>query len=101
MTDHIVQDLGKKRELTSVLVESTVAAHWEIGGIARASAAHLEVCVTAGTNSDAEKRRFIANAMESLRNALPGVSEATYVVIRELPGSSWGYDGRTQADRAK
>ena len=35
-----------------------------------------------------------------LRAAVPGLSATTYIIIREMPASAWGYDGRTQADRA-
>lgn len=101
LTDQIVRDLGKKRELTSVLVESDETAFWAIGARSRDMAAHFEVCVTAGTNSEDQKRQFISSAMQHLKDALPGLHMATYVVVRELPATSWGYDGQTQADRAQ
>ncbi|MFT4080260.1 tautomerase family protein [Rhodomicrobium sp.] len=101
LTDLIAHDLGKHRDLTSVLVETTGSQVWTIGASERASAAHLEVYVTAGTNSEDEKRTFIANAMALLRRAYPNLGAATYVVVKQLPATDWGYDGRTQADRAK
>lgn len=96
----IAADLGKRHELTSVLIETPGNACWTIGSQPQATAAHLEVCVTAGTNSAAEKQSFIRNAMHLLRRDMPALAAATYIVIRELPGSDWGYDGKTQADRA-
>lgn len=101
LTGLIAHDLGKRQELTSILVETSGIFHWAIGAEGRLTAAHLEVCVTAGTNSEQEKRAFIANAMTILRTVLPGLNPATYVVIRELLATDWGYDGRTQADRSK
>ncbi|KAA5604097.1 hypothetical protein F1188_17555 [Roseospira marina] len=101
LTDLIAADLGKRHELTSVLIETPSRARWTIGAGPQPTAAHLEICVTAGTNSADEKRRFIRHAMDRLRQAIPALPEASYVVVRDLPGGDWGYDGRTQADRAR
>jgi len=101
LTELIARDLGKRRELTSVLIETPSECRWTIGANGCETAAHLEVCVTAGTNSDDEKQGFLANAMLLLRNARSDLEVATYVVVKELPATDWGYDGRTQADRAR
>lgn len=53
------------------------------------AAAHLEVCVTLGTNTEAEKRHFIGNAMRLLRHAVPSLATATYVVVKELSATDW------------
>lgn len=100
LTSLIAGDLGKRHELTAILVETPVPAHWTIGSAATEVAAHLEVCVTAGTNTDAEKSIFIGNAMHLLRQVMPVLPTATYVVVKELPATAWGYDGKTQAARA-
>ncbi len=100
LTAMIASDLGKRHELTAVLVETPDPARWTIGAAAYEVAAHLEVCVTTGTNTDAEKRTFIRNAMHLLRRAMPTLATATYVVVNELPATNWGYDGETQATRA-
>ena len=100
--------MHKKAELTSVLIEPVAARGWAIGGERRRVAAHVDVKVTAGTNSADEKARFIEATMQLLNQVL-GAAElhpATYVVIDEIPADAWGYGGRTQdarrhsADRA-
>jgi len=96
----IATDLKKRHELTSVLIETPQGARWTIGAEPQSAAAQLEVCVTAGTNNADEKRGFIVHAMALLRQAVPALPEASYIVVRELPASDWGYDGATQADRA-
>lgn len=101
LTDLIANELGKRQELTSVLIEVPGSHHWTIGGNGQATAAHLEVCVTAGTNAEEEKRAFMASAMSLLRRTLPTLDRATYIVVKENPATDWGYDGRTQADRAR
>jgi 4-oxalocrotonate tautomerase len=100
LTELIAHDLGKQRDLTSVLIETPSFVRWLIGADGRATAAHLEVCVTAGTNSEQEKRAFVANSMKMLREGLRGLDPATYVVVKELSATDWGFDGSTQADRA-
>ncbi len=101
LTDLIANGLGKKHELTSVLIETPSEGCWTIGAENQKPCAHLEVCVTTGTNSEDEKRAFVANDMSLLRQVAPKLAKATYVVVTELPASNWGYDGVTQADRAK
>lgn len=100
LTNLIARDLAKRHDLTSVLIEATSSSHWTIGGEPPAAAAHLEVFVTAGTNSPEEKRAFLQNAMALLRAEWPELHAATYVVVHELPATDWGYDGLSQADRA-
>lgn len=100
MTDLIARILRKRGDLTSVLIETPVAAHWAIAADQIDMAAQVEVFVTAGTNTMLEKREFVAAAMACLRRYVPGLSPATYVIVHELPATDWGYNGQTQADRA-
>lgn len=93
--------MRKKPELTAVLVERVDAAGWSVGGEPARAAAHLDVKVTAGTNTEAEKARFVADAMRLLRDVLGGdLNPVAYAVVHEVPGDAWGWDGRTQAERA-
>lgn len=100
LTALIAKALRKRADLTAILIDAPDAAHWTVGAQAVSPAAQLEVLVTAGTNSADEKRNFIAAAMGLLRRTFPALPLASYVVVRELPAGDWGYDGRTQADRA-
>ncbi|MBL8438572.1 MAG: tautomerase family protein [Zoogloeaceae bacterium] len=93
--------LHKRFELTSVLVETPSGSGWTIGGTQRKVAAHLDVTVTSGTNSPQEKAEFVQRAMALLREFLPDLDAATYVVVSEIPATNWGYDGQTQAKRAR
>jgi 4-oxalocrotonate tautomerase len=98
----MVNILGKKAELTAVLVEHIPAGGgWSVGGQPVAVAAHLDAKISADTNSTEEKARFIDEAHKMLRETLgEGLPIATYVVLHEVPGNAWGYAGRTQAHRA-
>lgn len=63
-------------------------------------AAHLEVKVTAGANTTAEKAAFMSKASALLRSVLGEMlHEVTYVVVHELPADTWGWDGITQGAR--
>jgi 4-oxalocrotonate tautomerase len=91
--------LRKDPGLTAVLVEQVPASGWAIGARSLDAAAHLEVKVTAGTNTAEEKERFVAAATRLLHQAVEELPIVTYVVIDEVPGDAWGYGGRTQDNR--
>ncbi len=99
-TDLMANVLSKSPELTAVLVEQVTKEGWSVGRKAVGIAAHLDAKVTAGTNTPEQKALFVAKANrlihEVLGNDLP---LATYVVIDEIPGNAWGYDGLTQDHR--
>lgn len=101
LTDLMAEGLGKRADLTAVLVEATAAGAWSVGAGAVSPAAHVEAAITLGTNTPAQKARFVAQAHALLARVLPGpLPVATYVILREEPGESWGYGGLTQAERA-
>ncbi|NTF31225.1 tautomerase family protein [Rhizobium skierniewicense] len=101
LTDLISLELNKTYDLTAVSVEMSKTPVWLVGGTRSSIAAHLEVYVTANTNTAEQKAQFIASAMTYLRSVIPQLPVASYIVIHELPGSNWGYDGWTQAQRSK
>ena len=83
--------LGKRREVTAVMIEDLPAAL-------------LEISITAGTNTAEEKAAFIEAAFAELQHQLGSggpLEEASYVVVRELPATDWGYGGRTQLARKR
>lgn len=102
MTRLMAEVMGKKRELTSVLVEPVAEGVWTIGGQPQSLAAHVEATVTDGTNSEAETAGFVSGAMAALRDVLgEALPLATYVVVRQIPAGSWGYGGQTQEARKR
>lgn len=95
--------LGKRADVTAVLIEDLPAAMWHVGGqpVERPTAL-LEIDITAGTNSAEEKAEFIAAAFDELQRRLGaacGLEPASYIVVRELPATDWGYGGHTQQAR--
>jgi 4-oxalocrotonate tautomerase len=102
-TQLIADLLAKRREVTSVLVESVANDGWTINGEPPDDSAlthvHTDILITAGTNSSEEKSQMIAAMHAMLGEELGVLPEASYVVIRELPATDWGYAGSTQAAR--
>jgi 4-oxalocrotonate tautomerase len=105
LTDLTVSVLHKRREVTAVVVEDLPLARWHIAGqTVNQPAAWLQIDITAGTNTTEEKARFVAEAWALLTHRLSAgegamLAEASYVTVRELPATDWGYGGCTQAQR--
>ena len=98
------EQLGKRSEVTAVVIDDVPAARWHVGGsdVLRPTAL-LEISVTKGTNTAAQKAAFLAAAFAELEEQLgagQGLEPASYVIVREVPASDWGYGGHTQAARA-
>ncbi len=92
--------MHKKADLTAILVEQVSNSTWCIGRVPVAIAAHLDAKITKGANSPEQKARFIAQAHGLLRSILGNeLPTATYVVVDEVDGDAWGYDGVTQNQR--
>lgn len=95
--------LGKRPEVTAVVIDDIPAARWHVGGTdVQGPTALLEISITQGTNTAQEKAAFIAAAFAELQEQLGAgqpLEPASYVIVREVPGSDWGYGGQTQAAR--
>ncbi|MEH6631170.1 MAG: tautomerase family protein [Halopseudomonas aestusnigri] len=96
--------LRKNPELTSVRIDEFAAENWAVGGtsmtVTGKVAVHMDIKVTEGTNTDTEKAEMIKQAMVMLKEVIGQPPEASYVIIHDLPATTWGYDGQTQAARA-
>lgn len=95
--------LGKRPEVTAVMIDDVPAARWYIGASeVSGPTAYLEISVTQGTNTAQEKEAFIAAVFEELQDQLghgQPLAPASYVIVREVPATDWGYGGQTQAAR--
>jgi 4-oxalocrotonate tautomerase len=105
LTQITARTLGKRPEVTAVVIEDMAPAQWFVGGRAVEHAtALLEISITKGTNTPVEKEAFIEAAYAELQRQLGGggaLEEASYVIVRELPATDWGYDGITQWERKR
>ncbi|MDP2818174.1 MAG: tautomerase family protein [Polaromonas sp.] len=92
--------LGKRRDVTAVMIEDLPAARWYVNAAeVQRPTAFLEISITEGTNTALEKAAFIAATYSELERQLGAggpLEEASYVIVRELPAADWGYGGATQ-----
>lgn len=100
LTDLTVELLGKRRELTALSIAITPEGRWFVGGAPLLGQSYqLDIKVTDGTNTAEEKAGFIAQVHTTLEALLGPMATASYVVVHDLEGRAWGYQGRTQAAR--
>jgi len=103
LTRLTAEHLGKRAEVTAVMIDDLPAARWYVGGVdVQRPTAFLEISITQGTNTAQQKAAFIAAAFAELQEQLGAggpLAEASYVIVRELPAGDWGYGGQTQATR--
>jgi len=97
--------LHKNPALTAVRIDEHPAENWAIAGKALSTSGrpgvHMDIKVTGGTNTDAEKAEMIDRAMAMLKEVVGTVPEASYIVIHDLDAGAWGYNGQTQKSRAQ
>jgi 4-oxalocrotonate tautomerase len=95
--------LGKRSEVTAVLVESAAPGSWFVAGQNPTrlglSAFWLTITMTAGTNVKAETAAFIRAAFDGMQELLGPVREESYVLVQAVDGDAYGYGGRTQSAR--
>jgi 4-oxalocrotonate tautomerase len=104
LTDLTAAILGKKRELTAIVVEHVAPGDWSIGARTLAdlgqASFYLDIKITEGTNTKAEKARYVAEVFRALEGLLGAIHPASYIVVADVRADSWGYQGATQEFRA-
>ena len=97
--------MKKKSERVSVQISLEAPHLWAVGRkkVAEMSgcAVRMNIDITEGTNSIAEKEDMVAASTEMLDQVLHINPDATYIIINEIPGVSWGKNSIMLADWAK
>jgi 4-oxalocrotonate tautomerase len=98
LTGLAVTVLNKPLERITVHLNLVPADCYYVGGepVREATGAHVEVSITAGTNSADEKARFISRTYELLRTTLGLLPSVAGVALYEMHPESYGYNGVTQ-----
>lgn len=100
LTELTVSLLGKKRTLTAVVLETVAPHQWYIGAAALKAPSlysfYLNIKVTEGTNTKDQKAEFIARVHAAMTSILGPIAPESYIVIDEVHGDAWGYQGQTQ-----
>ncbi|MFF3640676.1 4-oxalocrotonate tautomerase family protein [Streptomyces sp. NPDC002564] len=98
LTRLAVDALGKSAARTIVHLDLVPADRYRVAGKPLPEGVrdvHLEVSITAGTNSAAEKAAFVTGAHTFLTGVLGPLARGG-VALHELHPESYGYDGVTQ-----
>lgn len=97
--------MSKRREVTVVHIQESEPSQWAINAKQLLPndpiVAYVDIKITSGTNTAEEKKEMIAKTILMLQDVIGTVQEACYVVIDDIAGDSWGYNGKTQSERAK
>ena len=90
--------LRKDPAVTGVSIQLVDPQRWYIARqpIEGVTGAHLEISITAGTNTERERATFLDRAYRMMRDRLGPLPEAVYVALYELDGRSYGYNGVSQ-----
>lgn len=103
LTDLSTEVLGKRAAVTALRISQSDADGWALGGEPPgAPLALLDIRISQGSNTPAQKARFVALAHAALQSHLgqaQPLAEASYVSVLEVPAEDWGYGGLTQAAR--
>jgi 4-oxalocrotonate tautomerase len=96
--------MGKRSEVTVVHIQESDPRFWSVNASALSNndpvGAYVDIKITDGTNTPEEKAEMLSETVKMLHDIVGVVQEACYVVIDEIPANSWGYNGKTQAERA-
>lgn len=95
--------LGKRRDLTAVVIEYVDPRDWFIAGKSlaqlRKSSFYFDVKVVDETNTKAEKARYVAEAFEAFARLLGDLHHESYVYVQDVRATAYGFGGKTQEYR--
>lgn len=100
---HTSEILRKKPEVTAIEIDFITPDKWFVGGVPvselRATTFYLDIKITDGTNTKAEKAQYIKNVFTDFESIMGPITPASYIVIHDVRADAWGYQGRTQEYR--
>lgn len=95
--------LGKRRDLTAVLIDYVDPRDWFVAGQSLAehklASFYFDVKVVDETNTKAEKARYIAEAFEGFSALLGPLHHESYVHVEDVRAAAYGFGGKTQEFR--
>ncbi|MET4575382.1 tautomerase family protein [Ottowia thiooxydans] len=95
--------LGKRRDLTAVVIEYVDPRDWFVAGKSLAelkkASFYFDVKVVDETNTKAEKARYVAEAFEAFARLLGDIHRESYVYVQDVRATAYGFGGKTQEYR--
>lgn len=99
------QVMGKNPLVTVVHIDQSNPGSWSVNQTTLTAndpvPAYVDIKITEGTNTAEQKHEMLHATMQMLKNTVGATQEACYIVIDDIAADSWGYNGLSQADRAK
>lgn len=104
-TTALMRDVMKKKpERTTIHIQPEDPALWSSGGKRIAdqtgSAVLMDIKVTEGTNMAIDKVAMVEASQRMLSEVVGAIPAATYVIIDEISGESWGKAGAMMYETA-
>lgn len=100
---HTSEILGKKPEVTAISIDFVSPGLWFIGGArvetTQNTTFYLDIKITEGTNTKAEKAMYVKEVFNDMGAIIGPLASASYIVIDDVRGDSWGFEGKTQEYR--
>ena len=100
---HTGRLLGKKADVTAIEVSYVSPKNWFVGGVRvselQGTTFYLDIKITEGSNTKSEKSAYVHEVFKEMESILGPISLASYIVIHDIRGDSWGYQGDTQEFR--
>lgn len=95
--------LGKKPELTAIVVEYVDPADWVVGGRTLLEQGkrsfHFDIKIVDESNTRQQKAQYIREAFDGFASLLGELHEESYIHIDDVRASAYGFGGRTQEAR--
>jgi 4-oxalocrotonate tautomerase len=95
--------LGKRRDLTAVVIDYVDPRDWFVAGKSleelKQASFYFDVKVVDETNTKAEKARYVAEAFEAFAAILGDLHNESYVYVQDVRAAAYGFGGRTQEYR--
>jgi 4-oxalocrotonate tautomerase len=95
--------LGKRRDLTAVVIDYVDPRDWFVGGKSLAelkqASFYFDVKVVDETNTKAEKARYVSEAFEAFAAILGNLHHESYVHVHDVRAAAYGFGGKTQEYR--
>jgi 4-oxalocrotonate tautomerase len=95
--------LGKRRDLTAVVIDYVDPHDWYVAGKSLAehqkASFYFDVKVVDETNTKAEKARYVAEAFEVFGRLLGELHPESYVYVQDVRATAYGFGGKTQEYR--
>jgi 4-oxalocrotonate tautomerase len=95
--------LGKKKEVTAIVIDYVDHDSWFVGGHLLSEQSknsfYFDIKITDETNTKDEKAQYIKEAFEGFERILGNLHEESYIYVQDVMAASYGYGGKTQEYR--